>query len=156
MREYSEIESKNIDFLKNNYIPFAIIRMTENILKHSIFDANAEIREFLCKYKIHDFNKQQFGQEHKVFIKTHILTFVRDIITNTSLYRAGTRGDYRMWFGSSILPLTKADELYVILCLDSELFTVNITNYDIDSCCSNSINNPIKKTIQLLLSQNNI
>ena len=60
-------------------------------------------------------------------VKTHVLTFMRDIPTETSLYRAGTRGDCRMWFGSAIFPVTEVNDLYVVTAIDKELFIINIT-----------------------------
>ena len=40
MRELSELEKQNEEFLANKRISFATVMMTQNILGHSIFDAN--------------------------------------------------------------------------------------------------------------------
>ena len=52
--KFNEFEESNILFLQNLGIPYATVRLTENILKHSIFDANSEIRSFLQSQDLHD------------------------------------------------------------------------------------------------------
>lgn len=103
------------------------------------------IRTFLKEQEVHDFFNQANGQEAKQKVKTHILTFMRDIPTETSLYRAGSRGDCRMWFGSAILPVTEADDLYVITVVSQELYIVNVSKVDIETCCQTSFPSPIQK-----------
>ena len=39
MRELSELEKQNEEFLVNKRISFTTVMMTHNILSHSIFDA---------------------------------------------------------------------------------------------------------------------
>lgn len=150
--EYSDIEKKNIQFLQSNEVHFATVRMTPNILNHSIFDAKTEIRELLKEFCVHDFEAQQFGRNYKVFVKTHILTFKREILTETSLYRAETRGDERMWFGSAILPLANPNDVYVIIPYDKELYIVNVSQIDVAACVCTSISNPIRTIINLIQS----
>ena len=81
----------------------------------------------------------------KRMVKIHVLTFMRDIPTETSLYRAGTRGDCRMWFGSAIFPVTEVNDLYVVTAIDKELFIINITKIDIETCCQTSFPSPVQK-----------
>ena len=64
--KYNEFEENNILFLQKLTIPYATVRLTKNILKHSIFDANSEIRSFLYHQDLHDFEKQKYGQEYKI------------------------------------------------------------------------------------------
>ncbi len=142
--KFNEFEESNILFLQNLGIPYATVRLTENILKHSIFDANSEIRSFLQSQDLHDYEKQGFGQEFKTFLKTQILTFKRNVETKTSLYRAGTRGDYRMWFGSVILKLSNPNDLFMITAIDKELYTINLSKIDLELCYTTSYPNPIK------------
>ena len=47
MRELSELEKQNEEFLANKRISFATVMMTQNILGHSIFDANKQIVKYL-------------------------------------------------------------------------------------------------------------
>lgn len=148
IKQFSELELKNQNFLVGRNVRFEIVCLTANILKHSIFDAKMTIRTFLKEQDVHDFFNQVNGQEAKCKVKTHILTFKRDIQTDTSLYRAGTRGDCRMWFGSAILPVTEADDLYVITVISQELYIVNISKVDIESCCQTSFPSPIQEWIK--------
>lgn len=147
-KQFSELELKNQNFLIGRSVRFEIVCLTANILKHSIFDARMTIRTFLKEQEVHDFFNQANGQEAKRKVKTHILTFMRDIPTDTSLYRAGTRGDCRMWFGSEILPITEANDLYAITVISQELYIVNISKVDIESCCQTSFPSPIQEWIK--------
>ena len=145
IKQITELEQKNQNYLVGRGGRFEIVCLTANILKHSIFDAKMTIRTFLKEQEVHDFFNQANGQEAKQKVKTHILTFMRDIPTETSLYRAGSRGDCRMWFGSAILPITEADDLYVITVISQELYVVNISKVDIETCCQTSFPSPIQK-----------
>lgn len=142
--EYSNLETKNIEFLQSTVKRFAKVRMTTNIIKHSIFDANSEIRTYLSEENIHKYATQLKGQEYKVFVKGHILTFKRSIETNISMYRSKTRGDYRMWFGAPFLSLAKERVIYVIIAKGAELYVFNISDIDIESCAKSPVMNPIK------------
>lgn len=145
IKQITELEQKNQNYLVGRGVRFEIVCLTANILKHSIFDAKMTIRTFLKEQEVHDFFNQANGQEAKQKVKTHILTFMRDIPTETSLYRAGSRGDCRMWFGSAILPITEAGDLYVITVISQELYVVNISKVDIETCCQTSFPSPIQK-----------
>ncbi len=141
------LKERNISFLNEKGIKYATVLLTENILSHSIFDANREIRHLLKESGLHDYSVQQNGVEHKVYINTHILTFMRDIPTKTSIYKAGTRGDNRMWFGSPIFEITKPNSTYVIFVYENELYVINISEIDIKACCTTSIDNPVKRFV---------
>lgn len=150
MKDYSVIEKNNMEYLQRNNIPYATVRLTYNILQHSIFDATVPIRSFLKSQGIHDFDTQKNGRDYKAFVDTHILTFMRDVTTETSLYRAGTRGDERMWFGYEILPLTKPDDIYAMLAYKNELYIINISTNELESCFESPYSNTIKYIISKL------
>lgn len=145
IKQITELEQKNQNYLVGRGVRFEIVCLTANILKHSIFDAKMAIRTLLKEQEVHDYFNQANGREARRMVKTHILTFMRDIPTETSLYRAGSRGDCRMWFGSAILPVTDADDLYVITVVCQELYIVNISKVDIETCCQTSFPSPIQK-----------
>ena len=144
----SVLEKGNILFLERIGIPYATVRLSENILKHSIFDANMEIRSLLRNNGLHDYEQQGLGPEFKVYLKTQILTFKRSIETNTSLYKARTRGDCRMWFGSIINKFTDPDDLFMITAIDKVLYTINISKLDLELCYRSSMPNPISQLIK--------
>lgn len=148
MKQFTELELKNQNYLVERNVRFEMVCLTTNILKHSIFDAKLNIRSFLKEKEVHDFDNQPYGQEGKCKVKTHVLTFSRDVLSETSIYRASTRGDCRMWFGSVISPMTDANDLYVITVINKELYIVNISKVDIESCCHTSFPSPIQKWIK--------
>lgn len=148
IKHYTELEVKNQNYLIGRGVNFEMVCMTANILKHSIFDAKISMRAFLRENYVHDFYSQTNGQKSKCKVKTHVLTFKRDIHTETSLYRAGTRGDCRMWFGSEIFPVTEVNDLYAVTAIDKELYIINITKIDIETCCQTSFPSPVQKWIK--------
>lgn len=150
IKQFTELEVKNQNYLTERGISFEMICLTANILKHSIFDAKMSMRAFLKDNFVHDFYSQPNGQESKRMVKTHVLTFMRDIPTETSLYRAGTRGDCRMWFGSNIFPITEADDLYAVTAINKELYIVNISKVDIETCCQTSFPSPVQKWMKMV------
>lgn len=150
MKQFTELELANQNYLNSCGVSFVTVRLTENILKHSIFDASLSIRAFLKEKGIHDFTNQINGQGAKRKIKTHILTFNRDLYSQTSLYRAGTRGDCRMWFGSAVLPISDADDLYAITAINQELYIVNLSKINIESCYQTSFPSPIQQWLKIL------
>ena len=63
------------------------------------------------------------------------------------MYRAGTRGDARMWFGSEIYDVAKPDDIFAVIPLEGAIYVLPITHIDIEFCCTTSIQNPIKSFI---------
>lgn len=145
MRPFSELEGMNVSFMENKGLKFALVNLTENILNKGIFDATKQIATFLKESEIHDFSSQRPGE--KVQVPTHFLTFKENIDAISSLYRAGTRGDKRMWFGKETYEIVDDDDICAILANDNALYVVNISKVDIEFCFRSSIPNPIKSFI---------
>lgn len=150
MRPFSELEGMNVSFMENKGLKFALVNLTENILNKGIFDATKQIATFLKESEIHDFSSQKPGDRAQV--STHFLTFKESVDAISSLYRAGTRGDKRMWFGKETYEIVDDDDICVILALNKELFIIDITNVDVEFCTRSSIPNPIKKVINDILN----
>lgn len=144
MRELSELEKQNEEFLVNKRISFTTVMMTHNILSHSIFDANKQIVKYLKEQGLHDYDLQKNGKNERVMIKTHILTFTEDVLSKSSLYKAGTRGDKRMWFGAAVLPYTDDNDIFAIIAHEGELYIINESKFDFDLCYMTNVDNPIK------------
>lgn len=144
MRELSELEKQNEEFLVNKRISFTTVMMTHNILSHSIFDANKQIVKYLKEQGLHDYDLQKNGKDERVMIKTHILTFTEDVLSKSSLYKAGTRGDKRMWFGAAVLPYTDDNDFFAIIVHEGELYIINESKFDFDLCYMTNVDNPIK------------
>ena len=90
---------------------------------------------------------------HKILLKTQILTFKQNVESKTSLYRAGSRGDYRMWFGSAILSFSSPNDLFVITVNNRQLYTINLSKIDLELCYTSSYTNPIKDLLAKIISQ---
>ena len=75
MKELTELETMNVEFLSDKEIPFTTVLLTENILNHSIFDATRQMVVFLRAQSIHDYAQQEKGKDNRKFVPTHILTF---------------------------------------------------------------------------------
>ena len=144
MRELSELEKQNEEFLVNKRISFTTVMMTHNILSHSIFDANKQIVKYLKEQGLHDYDLQKNGKDERVMIKTHILTFTEDVLSKSSLYKAGTRGDKRMWFGAAVLPYTDDNDIFAIIAHEGELYIINESKFDFDLCYMTNVDDPIK------------
>lgn len=144
MRELSELEKQNEEFLVNKRISFTTVMMTHNILSHSIFDANKQIVKYLKEQGLHDYDLQKNGKDERVMIKTHIITFTEDVLSKSSLYKAGTRGDKRMWFGAAVLPYTDDNDIFAIIAHEGELYIINESKFDFDLCYMTNVDNPIK------------
>ena len=62
-------------------------------------DATSPLRELLRNSGLHDYEKQQQGQENKVLIPTYFVNEKELVETQASLYRPVTKqGDPRIWF----------------------------------------------------------
>lgn len=144
MRELSELEKQNEEFLVNKRISFTTVMMTHNILSHSIFDANKQIVKYLKEQGLHDYDLQKNGKDERVMIKTHILTFTEDVLSKSSLYKTVTRGDKRMWFGAAVLPYTDDNDIFAIIAHEGELYIINESKFDFDLCYMTNVDNPIK------------
>lgn len=77
---------------------FALIRMTETMLKKSTIDASGPLRNILRESQIVDYNNVLQGPDNKILKNSHVL-LNSDILTmKTSYYRPMTKkGDPRIW-----------------------------------------------------------
>ena len=153
MRQLKEIERKNVSFLDDRGISHAEINLTANILKHAIFDANRSVKQLLKNGGVHDYELQTNGAENKVTITTHFLTFKREVLALSTLYKAGGRGDCRMWLGSEIYPCVEPDDIVSLIVLEGSLYAIDISKIDISNCYKSSLENPIK-TILIQIIKN--
>ena len=133
MKTLSELERLNVEYLNKKGIRYVLVCLTPNILRHGIFDAKVSLRSLLKENRVHDYSSQQPGE--KVSITAHILTFKKDIPTSSSMYRTGTRGDARMWFGSEIYTVAQPDDVFAVVPIDGVLYVLPITHIDIEYCC---------------------
>lgn len=100
MREFDEFELENVAFLTRYSIDFGLLEPTRTGLGKSIMDATSDYRAFLRRQRVHDFDEQLQGPDHKCLIPARIFTEEGRIACEvTSLYRPVTKqGDPRVWF----------------------------------------------------------
>ena len=146
MRGLTDLESLNVEFLNSHGVEYTTVCLTANILDHGIFDASKPIKTYLKDIGVHDFDSQKPGE--KVLIPTHIISFKEDVLCKASLYRAGKRGDKRMWFGSDIYSFVDEDQICAIVAHDKELYVFNISSVDIELCYNSGVSNPIKTLLR--------
>jgi len=97
-RPLSEDESRSLETLRKLGLDCALLFLTETGMEKSILDAVFAVRQVLKAARIHDFDKQGQGQQHKVMIAAHWLQSDRMQHVEVSLYRPETKqGDPRLW-----------------------------------------------------------
>ena len=121
----------NFDLLKEKGINYAVLIPTATGISKSIMDATLKVREFLKLEKIHTYETQGLGSDHKVkinaaFIDANVEPV--EIITEVSLYRSNGRGDFRIWFSGLNEYANDSDVL--ILINHSGLKILNTTKFD--------------------------
>ena len=152
MRDFNAFEARNVKFLVNKQIAFATIQITQTGINKSTLDATAPVRAFFMEKKIHNFEKQPQGEEHKRFIKTYILTEFHAINTRTSIYRPCTKkGDPRMWV-YGLRGYVKADDIFGIFVYNQSFYIINLTQIDIEKAYKSNLVNPIHDLIDSLYS----
>ena len=133
--------------MTSKQVEVALIEPTATGLKKSIMDATMNVRSFLKRNYIHDYDKQSQGPDNKAVLKTRILTGELNLSTTTSLYRPQTKkGDPRIWI-SGLGKFCKPGDIIAIAYFDGELYTFNLTELDLKKLYRRST--PIKKFISL-------
>lgn len=83
----------------NTSVPVAFLVPTPTGYGKSIMDATGPVRELLKNARLHDYELQGQGPEHKVMVESYFVYSDRIRETAASLYRPVTKkGDPRIWF----------------------------------------------------------
>lgn len=144
MDEKEERVRNNLTILKNMGCVFSVMQMSENMLSHSIADANSLLRQILFDANIHDYSKQEFGPNYKIEIPTEYLAYKQLKKGSSTLYRASTRGDCRIWFGSFTKEYTSPDDKLAVFVRVNILYLLNLSQYNITRALKSDFENPIK------------
>ncbi|MDE6648907.1 MAG: hypothetical protein K2K45_03150 [Muribaculaceae bacterium] len=145
MDEKEDRVSKNLTILNNMGCMFSIILMSENMLSHSIADANSLLRQILSEANIHDYSKQKFGPDYKIEISTEYLAYKPFEKGLSTLYRASSRGDCRIWFGPFTRKYVSPDDKLAIFAINNKLYLLNLSQYNINRALTSDFENPIKQ-----------
>lgn len=100
-------------------------------LEKSILDAHEDLRNYLKKAGLHDFDLQDQGPEHKVLLPLNLITNSGIIGTQTSLYRPNTKsGDPRIWI-SKLNSYSKPWNLIALFVSQGQLFAFNASDKNV-------------------------
>lgn len=155
MRALSRSEIKNLETLTEYSVEVCLIEPTETGLKKSIMDATAQVRNYLKKCCLHDFEQQNQGQQSKIVAEGFIYTDSQIIYSKVSLYRPNTKkGDPRIWF-SGLPKYAEANDILVLLCFNSQIHVLNITKFNLARIVSSPIRTPLKELIEEIYYQEN-
>ncbi len=113
--------------LDGSGIDYELFFLTETGLTKSILDATAPIVQLLKTKKVHDYDAQQRGTEHKVMLPCVILSNGLREETKASLYRANTRGDTRFWPGR-FHDFASSDQVFALFIENSNIVLLNLSD----------------------------
>ena len=110
-------------------IEVSLLVPTETGMGKGIMDATTNVREFLKKSLIHDFEVQPQGEGHKKIVATKFVTRDGIFETKTSMYRPVTKqGDPRVWIYGLKQFATAGNVLVLIALGADELLVVNASS----------------------------
>lgn len=147
MRSFNSFEQRNLKFLVNHDLKFTQVETTTTGLKKGILDSTASMRAYFIEEDIHNYEKQLQGQENKMVKKAIILTSDSQYITNVSFYRPNTKkGDPRMWI-YNLGKFSNGEDIHVLFAFEQTLYSINITQIDIERCYNSPIITPLKEIL---------
>lgn len=150
MRPFTVFEQKNLKFLVNHNVKFTQVEITPTGLGKGILDSTAPMRAFFLENEIHNYEEQLQGQEHKQIKSACILTSTTQFNTKVSFYRPNTKkGDPRMWI-YGLGTYTKGNDIHVLFWCENTLYSINITQIDIEKCYNSSIQTPIQEILRTI------
>jgi hypothetical protein len=129
-------------------IEVAFLVPTETGLAKSIMDATEAVRDFLRKTRLHDFDNQPQGPEHKRLLPTKVITGSGVIATETSLYRPVTKtGDPRLWIYGLKEQARQGDLLALVEGVEG-LTVINCSTANLDGLLSQEAAPSIREPFQ--------
>jgi hypothetical protein len=155
MRAFTAFEEKNLKFLVNHNVKFTQVEITSTGLSKGILDSTAPMRAYFLEKGIHNYEEQMQGQEHKVIRNATILTGEGECKTQASFYRPNTKnGDPRMWI-YNLGRYTRGEDIHVIFTFNGMLYSVNITQIDIEKWYNSTIITPLKEVLSEIYHEGN-
>jgi len=148
MRPFNAFEQQNLKFLVNHNIKFTQVEVTPTGLSKSILDSTVPMRTYFLEAGLHDYSEQPQGQEAKKMCNAIILTDSEQCHTHASFYRPNTKkGDPRMWI-YKLGSYTNGNDIHVLFYFDNTLFSINITQVDIEKCYCSKFITPLKEVLK--------
>lgn len=128
IRSLTSRESENFTLLKKFSKNISLIILTPTGLDKSIMDATYSVRLFLKENNIHDFNRQESGQDNKKNIESFYYFENKFYELSASLYRPMTKdGDPRIWF-CGIKEFVKADCALALIAVKKKIYILNLSD----------------------------
>ena len=124
---------ETLRIFKNHNLSPAFLVPTQTGLEKSIMDATYSIRQFLSDSKIHNYQNQKQGIEHKVIKQATLIAkdFIKE--TKVSFYRPETKnGDPRIWIYGLKEKASNFD-LLALLKGKNQLIIFNCSNLNIEN-----------------------
>jgi len=133
MRQFSDIERLNVEFLVRLDIPFGLLEQTQTTLEKAYSDATQEFREFLSATGVHDYSTQPQGQDAKVIRRATIIHDGSLLPSEIGLYRPLTKkGDPRFRI-TGIKRICRSGDISAVLIINNEIFIINLAEADIET-----------------------
>lgn len=126
-RELTVNEMVKKEIINNSTVDNELLFITETGLTKNILDATSPIVQLLKTKKIHDYESQQYGPEHKIKLPCIILSNGAREETLISLYRANTRGDTRLWPGR-LQNFASADQVFSLFIENNNIILLNLSD----------------------------
>jgi hypothetical protein len=132
LRLLTDIERHRFQRLAAESMEVTLIQPTRTGLGKSILDATAPVRNYLRDNKIHDFDAQRQGTDHRIQLQAALLEESIARPSRASLYRpVSKKGDPRIWF-SGLPAYAKPNDMIAIVAHEGRLAAINLTRIDID------------------------
>jgi hypothetical protein len=133
VRQISDLERLNVEFLVRLDIPFGLLEQTATTLGKAYSDATQEFREFLVAAGLHDYARQHQGQEYKVLRRAQVIAHGSLLPSEIAMYRPLTKkGDPRIRI-SRIKEICQHGDIAVVMLVDGELYILRLDQYDLEA-----------------------
>ena len=127
MGDFTEVERSNLASLDDLDLEYVLLSPTKTGLQKSIIDATWEHRDFLHRYGIHNYGKQQSGPEYKVAVPVSLIDAAGELFeTKASLYRTASRGDARLWV-SGLSEHCNGGDVIATVVSDGRIVMINVS-----------------------------
>lgn len=143
-------DKKKAELLKTAFVDIAYLMPTATALRKSVLDATESVRSFLRITRIHDYTKQNQGQEHKVVLPAFFITEHDVVRTRVTLYRPKTKkGDSRLWF-YGLNNYARAGDKLAIIAYNGSIHVINMTQIPTTELSPPTSKGPLGKIISIL------
>lgn len=132
MRQLSDLERLNVEFLVRLDVPFGLLEQTQTTLDKAYSDATQEFREFLSAAKIHDYGKQIQGQDGKVLLHASIIHNNALVPSEVAMYRPRTKkGDPRFRI-TNIKQICRSGDIAAVLLVNGHLLVTRLDDTELE------------------------